>query len=245
MKSLDKFLEFHIGKMTAGRPVPIDLDTLSSDIGAIVEAREMIPEAVMQAAGGRFYIYLQSNFRDLPGTATRRRFTLAHEIGHTLFYEQRDGDLKPRKDSPRGEGLEFACHKAASMILVPSKSLQAELRQREITDADGIVSLARGFDVSVEVMARRLHDLHAFENGWMPVLTRLSGGIPLIEFAAYTHWLIPHIVAPEKGIAFPDWFRGVQQPDGVLKKRVSGGRLDAVRREITGSLVIFELRLHN
>ena len=218
---------------------------LSADLGLIIEEREMIPEAAMQALDGRFRIYLQSNFKDFPGTETRRRFSLAHEIGHTLFFEQRDAELKARKDAPRGEALEAACHKAASMILVPNKALHAQLRDKEIGGTEDLVMLARSFDVSVEVIARRLQDLRAFENKWAPILTRLNEGVPLTEYAAYPHWLKPHIVAPERGMAFSEWFRGAEQPDGVLKKRVNGGSLDAIRKDVTNSLAVFELHLRD
>jgi Zn-dependent peptidase ImmA (M78 family) len=244
VKSIDKFLEFHISKLTADRPLPIDLQPLAADIGLVVEEREMIPEAAIQTVEGQFHIYVQSNFKDLPGTALRRRFTLAHEIGHTFFYEQRDGELKPRKDSPRGDALEIACHKAASMILVPSNSLRSELRQRQLSNAEGIVQLAGRFEVSLEAMIRRLQESGSFENAWTVVLARRTGGILAIEYAAYSHWLIPHIVAPERGTAFTEWFRGAQQPDGTLKKKIRGGSLDAVPKEANNSLVIFELRLH-
>jgi hypothetical protein len=58
---------------------------------------------------------------------------------------------KPRQDAPRGDGLEVACHRAAAMILVPTKILRAELKQRECKDARAIAELGRRFDVSLEV----------------------------------------------------------------------------------------------
>lgn len=243
MKALAKFLEFQVDKITAGRSLPIDLDTLSADIGVVVEEREMIPEAAMQVVDGGLHIYIQSNFNDLPGSTLRRRFSHAHEIGHTLFYEQRNGELKARKDSPRGDALEVACHKAASMILVPSKILRTELRDRELTDADEIVIRAKRFEVSLEVMVRRLQESGAFDRNWTAVLARRTGGTLVVEYAAYTHWLIPHIVVPERGMAFSEWFRGIQQPDGTLKKRVNGGSLVATPQEVTKTLVIFGFRL--
>lgn len=243
MKSLDKFLEFQVDKITADRPIPIDLHALSDDIGIIVEEREMIPEAVMEPVDGRFHVYLQSNFKEFAGAETRRRFSLAHEIGHTLFYELREGELKPRKDSPRGEELEFACHKAASMILVPNKVLKGHMRQHGVNSGEDMIDLARNFKVSIEVMVRRLHELRAFENNWTPVLVRDHKGTLLIEYAAYPHWLIPHIVAPDIGVPFSNWFRGNRQVDGTLLRRVNGGCLKAIRKDVTGSLMIFELHL--
>ena len=157
MDSLDSFLNFHVEKIMSDRSVPIDLMAVSAAVGVVVEEREMIPEAAMQAKGKQLFIYLQSNFIDLPGMALRRRFSLVHEIGHTLFYEEHDGELKPRKDAPRGESLEAACHKAASMILVPGKALKAELREHPPSNSAAIVELASRFEVSIEVMVRRLN----------------------------------------------------------------------------------------
>ena len=189
MDSLDKFLGFHIDKITADRRIPIDLGAVSADIGAVVQEREMIPEAAMQPRDGRFYIYVQSNFKDLPGSALRRRFSWAHEIGHTLFFEARDGELKARTDAPRGDALESACHRASSMILIPAKALRAELQNQELDGAARISELADRFEVSIEVMLRRLNEFSLFENGWAPVLTRRIGRNLAVEFAAYPLWL--------------------------------------------------------
>ena len=62
----------------------------------------MIPEAAMQITDGQFRIYLQSNFTEMPGASVRRRFSLAHELGHTLFYEEQDGELTSQRRD-RGE----------------------------------------------------------------------------------------------------------------------------------------------
>ena len=78
------------------------------------------------------------------------------------------------------------------------------------------------------------------------VITREdSRGTLLIQYIAYPHWLIPHILAPDIGAPFSDWFRGIKQADGALRRRVNGGTLDAIRKDLPGSLVIFELHLRN
>jgi hypothetical protein len=241
--SLDRFLEFSINKIIADQCVPIDLGAISGEIGAVVEEREMIPEAAMQVKGGRFHIYLQSNFKDLPGITSRRRFSLAHEIGHTLFYEKRDGKLKPRKDAPKGDGLEAACHKAASMILVPNKALRAEVRQRKLDVTSSIVELAGRFEVSIEVMLRRLNDLGVFESGWVPILTRRSGEELAIEYATYPPWLKSHFAAPKRGMAFAVWFRAAEQSDGKFKRETADGALEASPVKVTTSLIMLELRM--
>jgi IrrE N-terminal-like domain len=210
-----------------------------------VEEREMIPEAAMQPRDGRFYIYVQSNFKDQAGSAYRRRFSLAHEIGHTLFFEQRGGELKARADAPRGDALEAACHRAASMILVPAKTLRAELQRQPVESTAQIDRLAARFAVSVEVMLRRLHDSDAFVHGWAPVLTRRTGPGLVIEYGAYPVWLKPYSDAPKRGVEFSTWFRATEQEEGVLKKRVGEVMIEASPVNVTSSLVIFELRMHS
>jgi hypothetical protein len=243
--SLDKFLGHHIDRLTADHPVPIDLGAVCTEIGAVVEEREMIPEAAMQPRDGRFHIYVQSNFKDLPGGALRRRFSWAHEIGHTLFYEQRDGELKARPDAPRGDALEAACHRAASMILIPAKALRAELQNQPLAGATQISSLAERFEVSIEVMVRRLDEFGVFENGWTAVLTRRIGRNLAIEFAAYTVWLKPYLSLPKRGVEFSLWFGATGRLDRILEKRVGDVAIKASPVEVSTSLVIFELRVHD
>lgn len=243
MDSLKSFLEFRIEKIIPDPSIPVDLDAVCAQLGIVIEEREMIPEAVMRVADGRFNICLQSNFRDAPGARLRRRFSLAHEIGHTLFYDCENGEIKPRKDSPRGENLEAACHKAASMFLVPSRALTRELNKQPSLNAAVVVELADRFEVSVEVMLRRLNDLGRFESGWAPVLTRRSQEGLTVEYAAYPPWLKSHLIEPTRGVPFNKWFGGSEQADGKVIKPTQEGTLEASPLRVAGSSVIFEVRL--
>ena len=245
MDSLDKFLNYHIEKLVADQDVPVNLMKLAARIGAVVEEREMIPEAATDVKDGRFHIYLQSNFKDMPGAALRSRFSLAHEIGHTLFYEQQISALNSRKDAPTGDRLEAACQKAAAMILVPCKPLRSEIRRREVSNAAAIVDLADRFEVSTEVMLRRLNELGEFENGWAPVLTRRNGRMFEIEYAAYPPWLKSHLGKPQIGTDFSMWFRSTEDSEGILRRKHLEGRLEAEPFQITGSKTIFEVRFRS
>ena len=245
MRSLDQFLNYHIERLVADQDVPVDLMKLATRTGAVVEEREMIPEAAMDVKDGCFHVYLQSNFKDLPGAALRSRFSLAHEIGHTLFYEQQLGALKPRKDAPTGDRLEKACHKAAAMILVPGRSLRSEIRRREVSTAADIVDLADRFEVSTEVMLRRLNELDGFENGWAPVLTRRIGRMFEIEYAPYPPWLKSHLGKPNIGADFSMWFGSAEDSDGILRRKRLEGSLEAEPLRITDSKTIFELRFRS
>ncbi len=205
----------------------------------------MIPEAVMQVAGGRFQIFLQSNFRDTPGARLRQRFSLAHELGHTLFYDRENGEIRPRKDSPRGDNLEHACHKAASMILIPSKVLNQELKRHPPADAGSVVKLANRFEVSMEVMLRRLHDVGVFDQDWVPVLARQQKSGLTVEYGPYPPWLRSQLTQPSRGASFNDWFRGSEQPDGTFARKAGDRLLEATPLKVSGSLLIFEVRLRS
>jgi Zn-dependent peptidase ImmA (M78 family) len=244
LDSLDQFLEFHVEKLVAGQGVPVDLLAVCEQVGVIVEEREMIPEAAMQVAAGSFRICIQSNFADFPGAALRRRFSLAHELGHILFYEQQAGALRPRRDAPRGDGLEAACHQAASMILVPSKTLKVELRRRPPSGSEDVVEFANRFQVSTEVMLRRLSAFGIFEHGWAAVLTRRSGDTFVIEYAAYPLWLQQaHLGPPGRGMPFNRWFRGIEQSEGIFVKDTKEGKLKASLKQLSGSSATLELRM--
>lgn len=250
MASLERFLECQIDKITTGQTVPVDLPSVCDQVGAVVEEREMIPEAAMQVTSGQFRIYLQSNFSEAPGSTVRRRFSLfslAHKLGHTLFYERQNGAMKPRRDSPRGDSLEAECHKAASMILVLGKVLKPELKKRPPINANSVMELANRFEVSTEVMLRRLAEFGVFEHGWAPVLTRRIGAVLAIEYAAYPPWLKSHLNAPNRGVPFNEWFRGAEQPggSGTFKKATNNGVLEALPVTLTGASVIFDLRMQS
>jgi Zn-dependent peptidase ImmA (M78 family) len=245
LDSLDRFLEFQIEKITSDQVIPVDLGMVCAQLGAVVEEREMIPEAAMEVTGGQFRIYLQSNFNEVPGSSMRRRFSLAHELGHTLFYEHQHGKLKPRKDTPHGDSLEAACHKAAAMILVPGKVLKPELRKQPPDNTNDVIDLANRFGVSTEVMLRRLNDFDMFEHGWAPVLTRRNGGALTIEYAAYPPWLKSSLSAPSRGASFEGWFRGSEQSDGTFHKETHEGVLEASPVKLAGSSIMFELRMQS
>ena len=152
-RCLDKALAAYL-KLQAGnqeQPLPIDPKILARGIGNIdLEEREMIPEAAVKLSGSRFQIYLQSNFKDHPGMRIRQRFSLAHEIAHTFFFEVYDGGLKPMRGGPRGMNLESACHEGASRLLVPKRFLRKELEHesRAICGED-VLRLTETFDVSL------------------------------------------------------------------------------------------------
>ena len=197
MFGLDKFLDYRVSRLISeyrnsrdSSALPIDIFEIARIAGiSSIEKREMIPEAVLEHGPDGFKVFLQNNFSDFPGHRLRQRFSLAHEIGHTLFYESGDGPPKFSKDAPTGDKLEVACHRAAALLLLPANFLKAEIsRFTDFPHVEHLVELAARFDVSIEVLVRRLRNLGFFEQPERaPVLVR--GCEELIEYAVYPPWL--------------------------------------------------------
>ena len=168
----------------------------------------MIPEGVLAPVSGGFRLYLQSNFANRPGVERRRRFTLAHELVHTFFYELVDGVPRPRKSSPKGEKLERLCHLGASQILVPDGLLAEELSRRgEVASSEAVLELAKAFDVSVEVVMRRLHERRLFSDEKFAAILvdTIEGGKRVIRGACYGSLLLCNVTRPVLGMDFDRW----------------------------------------
>ncbi len=94
------------------------------------------------------------------------RTSFAHEIGHTFFYDTgRDvprpiyWDTGGSRNVRAEEGLSWV---AARTMLAPTQMLQGFLKQDESwPNIHGLLSLIRKFDVSPQIMIRRLQDLES------------------------------------------------------------------------------------
>ncbi len=212
LETLEHFLNHRLAKLLnryrrerIGAPLPIDLEELAKFAGVLsVEGQEMIPEAVVTVEESGFRIYLQSNYANQPGIRIRQRFSLAHEIAHTFFYEEINGVLKPMRDALRGTKLESACYQAAGLLLVPEEFLREELSKiSEPFSVEQVLPLSRMFDVSVEVILRRLVEHGVFDSRQLtPILARAGK----IEFALYPPLLKSCVSEPRRGTDFSEWF---------------------------------------
>jgi Zn-dependent peptidase ImmA (M78 family) len=98
----------------------------------------------------------------------RIRFSTAHEIGHTFFYDIKKtppirlvNSLMSNTFTRREEDI---CSAFAAELLMPRESVNKIIKSTKSTDGTGILMyLAFRYDVSPEVVARRLlHDLLLF-----------------------------------------------------------------------------------
>ena len=89
----------------------------------------------------------------------RRRFTVAHELGHMIL------DVAPKVDD------EKAAHRFAGAFLMPAETLRAEVgKHRQSIGWSELFDLKRIFGVSVQALTYRCKDLGIFGN---PLFRRL------------------------------------------------------------------------
>jgi hypothetical protein len=195
---------------------PIDPSQLARLCGVLsVERRPMIPEGVLEPVPQGFRIYIQGNFDKQRAMARRQRFTVAHELAHTFYYES-DGEVpRPAKGSPRGVRLERLCHHAAGQILVPDRLIKREIQVNgEISSGQAIFKLAEAFDVSTEVMVRRLHQAGSLtEYNFAAILVDDShGDNRTIKAACYQPPLLSVAPRPATSSSFDAWVRPLLPP---------------------------------
>lgn len=94
--------------------------------------------------------------------AVRQRFSIGHEIGHTLFPDfvrtvELDGPRWRRQLDAQSQ-VEQLCQIAASEFLMPHKAFQAEMEVRRVSLCS-ILELAELFNASPEATARRFVDI--------------------------------------------------------------------------------------
>lgn len=97
---------------------------------------------------------------------TRRRFTIAHELGHFLLHEGREVrfdrefrvSLRSEASSAGANVEEIEANFFAASILMPDRLLTRDPRASsiELEDAAALKDLAKGYGVSIQAMTLRL-----------------------------------------------------------------------------------------
>ena len=108
---------------------------------------------------------------------TRRRFTMAHELGHLILHQDRifnfdENDVSVfyrNEDSSKGEYVrEIEANLFAAALLMPENLIVEEIQDANLEesplDEDNIDGFAKKFDVSVQAMTIRLTKLGYLDN---------------------------------------------------------------------------------
>lgn len=170
------YLREEAGQISA----PIMLENIEKLRGIqkkVVYDSEGASGAILEPVSGGFIIRLGKG-----QTNIRRRFGIAHEIGHTFFYNlDYDPPIRifPRERSrllvdKKEEGI---CNAFARELLMPGELLREDTASSKDRNLKIIIGLASKYVVSPEVAARRLLlDLSEFKNSILlfkePGLTR-------------------------------------------------------------------------
>ena len=163
--AIEKAAETTRGQLRGGpRTIPVDVLRVAADkqvrvsndlIGNSCEEGLLIPQK------GGYLVRLKKN-----STESRRRFSLAHELGHTLFY--RDSGNGPRHqigvlNTRERAAEERICNLFASALLMPSQQLREHLSNlptdRPSQLLDRLESTARHFRVSLPALFQRLRSM--------------------------------------------------------------------------------------
>lgn len=194
---------------------PIDPGEIAAFCSVLsVENRKMIPEGVLAPVRGGFKVFLQENFVADPGVRIRRRFTLAHELAHTFFYRLENDLPKPIKGAPRGARLERLCQFGASQILLPDILLKQQFQSRKVTCAEDLLGLAKAFDVSLEVVFRRIHKMgFVADDEFAAALVDKTEEREIIQAACYGPLLLCNLPAPKRGMDFEFWVKPLRTLD--------------------------------
>lgn len=147
---------------TLGLELPVDLGVVASRLGVEVYEREFIEQIdgfYLRLPDAPPIIAINSSYIKPP---TRRRFTLAHELGHHLLGRR----LNPGKrlffldTASTGRGvLERACDRFAALLLMPDKLVSQHFEQLAYNPENRIRILSERFGVSAWAMRRRLREM--------------------------------------------------------------------------------------
>lgn len=127
------------------------LRSVALGLGAaeIIEEALPVDGAVVVDGGHRLTIRINSAH-----SPQRRRFTLAHEIGHLILSEFLGGKAPCHKDSQ----LEDACDAVAAELLMPVGEVVPLVRNQGAPSPERLKVIADYFGVSLPAAARRVHD---------------------------------------------------------------------------------------
>lgn len=140
-----------VGPYTDSGP-PFDPALLAQDRGVLeirLESLNAGRDAMLIPVPGGFVVKIDQNANDL-----RKRFGLAHEVGHTFFFStQRHMPFRPYQRFHRDQQEERLCDIFAEEVLMPEVTLTEDLGLIREPSVSSFVSLARRYRVSSQCAA--------------------------------------------------------------------------------------------
>jgi len=141
---------------------PIDLSLVAERLGIEVYEREFVDQIdgfYLRIPGAPPIIAVNILYTKPP---VRRRFTLAHEIGHHLLGRR----ISPGQrlfffdtSKPRRTSMERACDRFAALLLMPAELVRRNYYELQHNPQQRVRIMADRFGVSAWAMRRRLREL--------------------------------------------------------------------------------------
>jgi len=142
---------------------PVRVDQVARSLGIEVQLRDFPDEVSGALFRGPDHVVIAVNGKHHPN---RRRFTIAHELGHHLLhpdspaYYDREHQigmhLRAKVAGTQWDSKEVEANRFAAELLMPRRLVLAAIGQTKIADAS---SLAELFEVSEQAMTYRLAEL--------------------------------------------------------------------------------------
>ena len=230
---------------------PIDLVSTFDYCGIIkYEYRLMVPEGVLHPLRGGFALYLQDNFRDQSSQTVRERFTVAHEVTYTFFFDTTHSPPRRRRGAPRGNNLERLCHLGAQELLLPRVLVERELRNRAgLSKLEDVEYLAERFQVSFEVVLRRLRrcvDLCTAELGIIYVAA-LDTGAPEVQAVFHDSSFRTIAAPPGIGEEFSSWIQCIEpraavERSGTWEATIGSCSIQVRKKQVGRRSSLIEIR---
>lgn len=198
------------------------------------ERRGLTNHGQLTVRGGRWHIAVPLRMRH-----ERRRFSVAHEIGHILLFDavadapELVRQLRSRELYDRIEPL---CNLAAAHLLMPEAPFSEALEAAMPPSKESIEMLAAKFNVSLEALARRITEVrpdwfimfweysttHPKGPAWRTAQQPKREGVPFQPEGMSSARLSPDIVLDAA-------MAGAAQAEDVLADLPSVGRMNDVR----------------
>lgn len=94
-------------------------------------------------------------------SAQRRRFTVAHELGHYILHRKNEEELYAHRDAGANGGMESEANIFASVILMPEELVKDSLKNlgKNVPFSIKAACVSRDFAVSMDAARIRLNEL--------------------------------------------------------------------------------------
>lgn len=216
-------------------------------------------DGAIEVAADGFVVHMHSTKEQLVPTSTvdsralslRERFTLAHEISHTFFY---DAARRPSSPQPNRRLLESSCNHGAQRLLLPKHLVEREIGTgRRFDSIEMACDLASAAQVSTEVVLQRLDGIENFkETDYALITLRRQDDGSLVTTGICLNGVFKKLPRPKLYAAPPSWVGKIAPdllaPTGIVHRSPRNDDWEFVSRCISSTWsrgqVFAEIKLH-